>query len=49
MTGKYFVKQEPVQWSDVSYDTDVALRLWQASEELVRWLTLKGRCVTGGR
>ncbi len=35
VTGKYFVKREPIQSSDLSYDTDVAQRLWQVSEQMV--------------
>ena len=35
ITGKYFVKMEPIQSSDLSYDTGVAQRLWQVSEQMV--------------
>ena len=35
VTGKYYDKKKAVQTSDESYDTDVARRLWQVSEELV--------------
>ena len=34
MTGKYFVKREPVQSSPISYDKKVAQRLWEISEKL---------------
>jgi NAD(P)-dependent dehydrogenase (short-subunit alcohol dehydrogenase family) len=34
ITGKYFAKKKPVQSSKESYDTAVAQRLWQISEEL---------------
>lgn len=35
VTGKYFTKKASVETSPLSYDTDVAQRLWQVSEELV--------------
>ena len=35
VTGKYFVKKEPVQSSEASEDVAVAQRLWRVSEELV--------------
>ena len=35
VTGKYFVKREPVRSSDISYDTDLAQQLWKVSEQLV--------------
>ena len=34
VTGKYFVKREPAQSSPLSYDEDLAKRLWEISEEL---------------
>jgi len=34
VTGKYFVKREPVESSPLSYDEDVANRLWEISENL---------------
>ncbi|MCA9955364.1 MAG: SDR family oxidoreductase [Anaerolineales bacterium] len=34
ISGKYFAKKKPVQSSKISYDTAVAQRLWQLSEEL---------------
>lgn len=34
VTGRYFEKRKPVASSPVSYDTDLARRLWQASEAL---------------
>ena len=34
ITGKYFVKREPVQSSPVSYDEKVARRLWEVSQNL---------------
>ncbi|MBK8906017.1 MAG: SDR family oxidoreductase [Anaerolineaceae bacterium] len=34
VSGQYFVKKKPVQSSKISYDTAVAQRLWQLSEEL---------------
>jgi NAD(P)-dependent dehydrogenase (short-subunit alcohol dehydrogenase family) len=34
VTGKYFAKKKPVKSSKESYDTAVAQRLWQISEEL---------------
>jgi NAD(P)-dependent dehydrogenase (short-subunit alcohol dehydrogenase family) len=34
ITGKYFVKREAVPSSLLSYDTQVAKRLWQVSEQL---------------
>lgn len=36
VTGKYFVKKEPVDSSAASYDSEAALRLWQVSAELVK-------------
>ena len=33
-TGKYFVKREPVQSSPISYDEEIAQRLWDLSESL---------------
>ncbi len=35
VTGKYFAKKKAVETSALSYDTDVAQRLWQVSEEMV--------------
>ena len=34
VTGKYFDKKKPVKSSKESYDTAVAQRLWQVSEQL---------------
>ena len=34
VTGKYFVKREPVQSSPLSYDVGVAQRLWEVSANL---------------
>jgi retinol dehydrogenase 12 len=34
VSGKYFVKQKPVESSKASYDAAGAMRLWQISEEL---------------
>jgi NAD(P)-dependent dehydrogenase (short-subunit alcohol dehydrogenase family) len=34
ITGKYFVKREAVPSSPLSYDTDLAKRLWEVSEKL---------------
>jgi short-subunit dehydrogenase len=34
VTGKYFVKREPAQSSPLSYDEDIAKRLWEISEDL---------------
>ena len=34
ITGKYFVKREAVRSSPLSYDGDLAKRLWEISEEL---------------
>jgi NAD(P)-dependent dehydrogenase (short-subunit alcohol dehydrogenase family) len=34
MTGKYFVKREPARSSDLSYDENVARRLWETSKVL---------------
>ena len=34
VTGKYFVKREPAQSSPLSYDEELAKRLWEISEEL---------------
>ena len=34
VTGKYFVKREPVQSSPISYDETTAHRLWEISENL---------------
>lgn len=34
VTGKYYIKREPVQSSAVSYDEDIARKLWEISEEL---------------
>jgi NAD(P)-dependent dehydrogenase (short-subunit alcohol dehydrogenase family) len=36
VTGKYFVKKQPVQSSKVSYDEADQRRLWEVSEELVQ-------------
>ena len=36
VTGKYFVKKEPVPSSESSSDPALAARLWQVSEELAR-------------
>ena len=36
VTGKYFANKKPVQSSPISYDEDVAARLWQLSEEQTR-------------
>ena len=35
VTGKYFVKKQAVPSNDVSYDAEVAKRLWQVSEAMV--------------
>ncbi len=35
VTGKYFVKREPVSPAAISYDEKIARRLWDLSEELV--------------
>ena len=34
MTGKYFVKREPVQSAPISYDEKIAKRLWDQCETL---------------
>lgn len=34
ITGKYFVKRDPVQSSPISYDEKVAQKLWEISESL---------------
>jgi retinol dehydrogenase-12 len=34
VTGKYFVKREPAQSSPISYDENVAKKLWEVSESL---------------
>jgi hypothetical protein len=34
VSGKYFVSQNPVESSKVSYDENMASRLWRVSEEL---------------
>jgi len=34
VTGKYFDKREPVQSSPISYNEDVAQRLWEISEKI---------------
>ena len=34
MSGKYFIKREPAQSSDLSYDVDVAQQLWATSTNL---------------
>jgi short-subunit dehydrogenase len=34
VTGKYFFKREPVQSSPISYDEEIAKRLWEISENL---------------
>ncbi|MCH7793298.1 MAG: SDR family oxidoreductase [Planctomycetes bacterium] len=36
VTGKYFVKKQPVESNKVSQDIEVAKRLWQVSEEMVK-------------
>lgn len=40
VTGKYFVKREPVQSSPLSYDVGVAQRLWEVSANLtgLHWI-----------
>lgn len=35
MTGKYFAKGKPVTASSVSYDTDLAKKVWEISEKMV--------------
>ena len=35
VTGQYFVKKRAVQSAPVSYDRDVAQRLWRISAEMV--------------
>jgi hypothetical protein len=34
VTGKYFVKREPAQSSSLTYDEELAKRLWEVSEDL---------------
>ncbi len=34
VTGKYFVKREPAQSSPISYDEEIAKKLWEVSEDL---------------
>jgi len=34
VTGKYFIKREPAQSSSLSYDKEIAKRLWEVSEDL---------------
>lgn len=34
VTGKYFIKEKPVSSSRISYDQEIAHRLWQVSEQL---------------
>lgn len=36
ITGKYFVKREPVESSPISYDEGVAQKLWDVSSELTK-------------
>lgn len=36
VTGKYFIDKKPVRSSDKSYDTELALRLWQVNKELTK-------------
>ena len=43
VTGKYFVKREPVQSSVVSYDEGIARKLWEASEELSALNTVQSK------
>ena len=35
VTGKYFAKKKALETRALSYDADVAQRLWQVSEEMV--------------
>jgi NAD(P)-dependent dehydrogenase (short-subunit alcohol dehydrogenase family) len=35
VTGKYFVKRDAVPSSPLSYDEDLAKRLWEVSEKLI--------------
>lgn len=37
VTGKYFVKRDAVASSPLSYDVDLAKRLWEVSEKLVKY------------
>ncbi|MFN2166615.1 MAG: short-chain dehydrogenase, partial [Anaerolineae bacterium] len=41
VTGKYFVKQEPISSSPESYDEAIAARLWEASVELTKLATFE--------
>jgi len=34
ITGKYYVKRDPVQSAPISYDEIIAQRLWDLSEKL---------------
>ena len=38
-TGEYFVKSKSVSSNDESYDPEIARRLWDVSEELVKQAT----------
>jgi NAD(P)-dependent dehydrogenase (short-subunit alcohol dehydrogenase family) len=41
ITGKYFVRREPVQSSPISYDEEIAKRLWEISENLISMKSTK--------
>ena len=44
VSGRYFEKRKPVQSSPLSYDTEVARRLWEVSEALT---TASGQAAGG--
>jgi hypothetical protein len=41
VSGKYFVKREPVESSPLSYDQDIAKKLWETSENLTSFTRSK--------
>ena len=44
VSGRYFEKRKPIQSSPLSYDTEVARRLWEVSEALT---TASGQAAGG--
>jgi hypothetical protein len=50
ISGKYFVKKKPVESSKLSYNKELAKKLWVASEKLVaRQMPTKGRTKSNER
>jgi len=38
ITGKYYFERKPIPSSDISYDEEIAQRLWKISEKLTGWI-----------